>query len=242
MVLKFLLLRTAEAFTPGSSRLKLSFSKTLVAVILGSTVILLQPAILLPYTLIILAFILIALRGCRVLLDIITVVTPFTLVYVVSGLIVQHAVGAIDPVILAAGSARMLSMTLLSAIAASVIRVSELVKQVSRISPLLAVSIALTLKLAYTLSISLVKLQEVYSVNMLQTLKGTRGRLLYTKTLARALTHIGILTLLQVTEALYTRYPVITVKREESAGRNLPSPGSRIGSSGIASRAGFRSL
>lgn len=207
MVLRSLLKGVSEAFAPGTSRARLNAAIAIVIAVLGSAAILLLPPYCLLPTLIFLAMVAVFLRGFKVLSSVMVAIAPFILAYVGAGLLIQYVMNALEPTILVVSSARVLSMALLSVIVISSVRVTDLIALMSKFSPALAISVALALKSVHTISLSLARLQEIHSINIGHAKKGLKGKIIYVETLAKALAFSSILTMLQVSEALYTRYP-----------------------------------
>ncbi len=209
MVLLWWLKEVSRVITPGTSRICLNPIVLIATACLGSVALLQAQPVYLLTALVTLTASAAVIRGVREVLSAYVLLLPFILLYSVSALIIQLVLGAVDPHAIFINSCRIASIALLALTLMSMLSISEFISYVGRFFPKTALSIALTIKLLEVTATTLVKLNEVYSVNLSCACSGIRGKLLLTKALARAVTYLSIVNALEVSEALYTRYSVI---------------------------------
>lgn len=149
-------------------------------------------------------------RGFRGALSTYVLVTPFLALYIITALITQLVLGIVDPYLVLINSGRMVSIALLATSLTSTIRVRDVVALIGRYSPTAALGTVLAIRFLYTATLILSRLHEIYEVNLSCVRKDLKHRLVLATSLTKALTYLTTASALAVSEALYTRYYLIT--------------------------------
>ncbi len=210
MALQWWLSEVFRVLTPGTSRTRLNPLLVFAAACAGSITLLLAPPAALVAALVALTASTAAVKGVREVLSAYVLLAPFIGAYSIAALIMQVVLGVIDPYTIAVNSARIMSIALLAALLMSMLSTADLVSFVGRYSPGAALGIALAIKSLQVVALTLMRLYEVYSINLGNIGSGLKRKLILTTSLARAVTYLSIVNALEVSEALYTRYSVLT--------------------------------
>ena len=147
--------------------------------------------------------------GVAVLLYSLTALSPFIAFYIISGLLVQLlVVRGVDLSILTLNSCRMLVIALYSITMASMMRVSELILQLRRVSPKLALGVALAIKSFYLSVKEAQRVTEIYN-SWLRGKRGLRMVMFKAELIAKTISYIALSRAIETTESLYTRQVMV---------------------------------
>ena len=210
MTLRWWLGEVFKVLTLGTSRIQLNPLLIFAAACAGSVTLLLAPPIALAAALVALTTSTVAVRGVREVLSAYVLLAPFIIAYSIAALIMQLVLGVIDPYTIAINSARVMSIALLAALLMSMLSTADIISFLGRYSPGAALAVALAIKSLQVVVLTLTRLYEVYSINLGGTGSGLKRKLVLATSLARAVTYSSMVNALEVSEALYTRYSILT--------------------------------
>ncbi|MEM2698123.1 MAG: hypothetical protein QXF17_02250 [Ignisphaera sp.] len=161
-----------------------------------------------------LTYLAISMGGIRRLLQ--TAVQPMAVLiapFLLLSAVIQAVVSGIDISILTLSAVRVALLYLTAIVSIRMLSMARLVRDMSRVSPLMALSIAVGIRM---LTIGLYTLNEVkaiYSTNIATKCSHFKCRVEYTTLLAKAITRVFIYTVLDVGESIYSRYSCIWIKQ-----------------------------
>lgn len=127
---------------------------------------------------------------------------------------IQVVVGGIDVSILLLSSVRMALLYLTAALFTRMLSMAKLVRDLSKLSPTMALSIAIGIRMLTIGLYILNEVKHVYSTNMATKCSSFKCRVEYVTVLAKAITRIFIHTVLDIGESIYSRYGNIWVKQQ----------------------------
>lgn len=147
-----------------------------------------------------------AIGGARGLLNVAVPIATFAAPLLLLSATMQVIVGGIDVAVLVVSMVRIAVLSLTAALSIKMLSIGRLIKDLSRFSPSMALSIAMGVRM---LTLGLYVLHEVrgvYSINVAARCSSPRFRVGYIMLLANAVTRILILTALDIGESIYARY------------------------------------
>ncbi len=167
MAIRRLINLMIQSFTPGCSSKRLISPKASIPLLIACAaasmtapwpyVAVLPPAFLASS---------IALRGIRRSAASLAIAFPFMAAYAALALITQLVTNSLSPTYILINSCRLASLVISSSTLSSMTRIYEIVELTSKLSPTLALMIALSLRYAYVTMLRLNELLQVYSVNL----------------------------------------------------------------------------
>ena len=209
MTLQWWLSEVFKVLTLGTSRTRLNPLLVFAAACAGSVTLLFAPSAVLAAALVALTAFTAAVRGVREVLSAYVLLAPFIIAYSIAALIMQVVLGVVDPYAIVVNSARITSVALLATLLMSKLSTADLISIIGKYSPAAALGVALAIKSLQVVALALMRLHDVYSINLGNTGSGLKRKLILTTSLARAVTYLSIVNALDVSEALYTRYSVV---------------------------------
>ncbi len=205
----------SEALAPGSADRRLHPLASLLGVGVSSTMFLFLQPRLTALLLLVFSLLLLLVRGPRVMMSAVVLVSPFLALYVISSATLQFLIGAASPTTILVNAGRMLGITLSAILFLSLTRISDLILALARFSPNTAMALAIALKSFYTSTEMAWRIIEVHSAWTRGRKLGFKTRLEITKMTAKTLAYTIILKALETSECMHTRYKSI-IRRLQS--------------------------
>lgn len=146
-----------------------------------------------------------------------TIILPMTIFIAPLSLLsatIQVVVGGIDVSILVLSTVRMALLYLTTVLFTRMLSMAKLVRDLSKLSPAMALSIAIGIRMLTIGLYTLNEVKHIYGTNMATRCSSFKCRVEYVTLLAKAITRIFIYTVLDIGESIYSRYSNIWAKQQ----------------------------
>lgn len=154
-----------------------------------------------------LAYLAISIGGIGRFLHItISPLAVFVVPFLLLSTAIQILVGDIDTAILMVSTARVVVLYLTAVLSIRMLSIGRVIRDLSRFSPVMALYIAIGIRMLTLGLYILNEIKGVYSINIAPRCSSLRFRVSYTILLTKAITRIFILTVLDIGESIYSRY------------------------------------